>query len=89
MVAGGKAQPEAKHQGTFRSKAGSLGAMNVQGQGKVKTAGPLYEGQQYGIAFAKGSQWVEPANEALKAMHEDGTYDKIHEKWFGAAPDAK
>ena len=38
MVAGGKAQPEAKHQGTFRSKAGSLGAMNVQGQGKVKTS---------------------------------------------------
>ena len=34
--AGGKAQPEAKHQGTFRSKAGSLGAMDVQGQGKVK-----------------------------------------------------
>ncbi|WP_083387421.1 transporter substrate-binding domain-containing protein [Salinicola sp. MIT1003] len=61
----------------------------TKGQGKVKTAGPLYEGQQYGIAFVKGSQWVEPANEALKAMHEDGTYDKIHEKWFGAAPDAK
>lgn len=61
----------------------------AQTKGKVKTAGPLYEGQQYGIAFAKGSQWVEPANKALKAMHEDGTYDEIHEKWFGAAPDAK
>lgn len=61
----------------------------TKGKGKVKTAGPLYEGQQYGIAFAKGSQWVEPANKALKAMHEDGTYDEIHEKWFGAAPDAK
>jgi len=61
----------------------------TKGQGKVKTVGPLYEGQQYGIAFAKGSQWVEPANKALKAMRDDGAYDKIHEKWFGAAPDAK
>lgn len=61
----------------------------TKGQGKVKTVGPLYEGQQYGIAFAKGSQWVEPANEALAAMKEDGTYDEIHEKWFGEAPAAK
>ncbi|OLO04224.1 MULTISPECIES: transporter substrate-binding domain-containing protein [Salinicola] len=61
----------------------------TKGQGKVKTVGPLYEGQQYGIAFAKGSEWVEPANKALEAMHEDGTYDEIHEKWFGAAPDAE
>ena len=38
LVAGGKAQPEAKHQGTFRSKAGSPGVMDVQGQGKVKTS---------------------------------------------------
>ncbi|WP_295036013.1 transporter substrate-binding domain-containing protein [Salinicola sp.] len=61
----------------------------TKGQGKVKTVGPLYEGQQYGIAFAKGSDWVEPTNQALEAMHEDGTYDEIHKKWFGEAPESE
>lgn len=61
----------------------------TKGQGRVKTVGPLYEGQQYGIAFAKGSEWVTPANEALAAMHEDGTYDDIYKEWFGEAPDTE
>ena len=61
----------------------------TKGNGRVKTVGPLYEGQQYGIAFADGSQWVEPANKALAAMREDGTYDEIHKKWFGEAPDSQ
>ncbi|MBY6206316.1 MULTISPECIES: transporter substrate-binding domain-containing protein [Halomonas] len=56
----------------------------TRGEGKVKVVGPLYEGQQYGIVFVKGSEWVEPVNEALAAMKEDGTYDEIHTKWFGA-----
>ncbi|WP_127170421.1 transporter substrate-binding domain-containing protein, partial [Xanthomonas perforans] len=29
---------------------------------------------------------VEPTNEALAAMKEDGTYDEIYQKWFGEAP---
>nr|WP_298411503.1 transporter substrate-binding domain-containing protein [uncultured Halomonas sp.] len=57
----------------------------TKGQGRVKTVGSLYEGQQYGIAFADGSKWVEPANKALSEMREDGTYDEIHKKWFGEA----
>lgn len=61
----------------------------TKGDGKAKVVGPLYEGQQYGIAFTEGSSWVEPANKALAAMKEDGTYDEIYEKWFGKAPDAK
>ncbi|WP_227369287.1 transporter substrate-binding domain-containing protein [Halomonas sp. M20] len=55
----------------------------TKGKGRVKTVGSLYEGQQYGIAFADGSKWVEPANKALAEMREDGTYDEIHKKWFG------
>ncbi|SHE72992.1 amino acid ABC transporter substrate-binding protein, PAAT family [Modicisalibacter ilicicola DSM 19980] len=61
----------------------------TKGDGRVKTVGPLYEGQQYGIAFADGSSWVEPANKALAEMREDGTYDEIHKKWFGEAPDSQ
>lgn len=56
----------------------------TQGKGRAKTVGELYEGQQYGIVLVKGSEWVEPVNEALAAMKEDGTYDEIHAKWFGS-----
>jgi glutamine transport system substrate-binding protein len=59
----------------------------TKGEGKVKTVGPLYEGQQYGIAFRKGSKWVEKANHALKEMREDGTYKSIYEQWFGPLPE--
>lgn len=56
----------------------------TRGDGRVKVVGPLYEGQQYGIAFSKGSDLVEPVNEALAAMREDGTYDEIYSNWFGS-----
>jgi len=61
----------------------------TRGEGRTKVVGPLYEGQQYGIVFHKGSEWVEPTNEALAAMREDGTYDEIYTKWFGEAPSAE
>lgn len=57
----------------------------TRGEGRVKVVGPLYEGQQYGIALVKGSELVAPVNEALAAMREDGTYDEIHSKWFGSS----
>ena len=57
----------------------------TQGEGRAKVVGPLCEGQQYGIVLVKGSDWVEPVNEALASMKEDGTYDEIHSKWFGSA----
>lgn len=59
----------------------------TRGDDRVKVVGPLYEGQQYGIVFVKGSELLEPANEALAAMREDGTYDEIHGKWFGSNSD--
>ncbi len=58
----------------------------TRGEGRTKVVGPLYAGQQYGIVFHKGSEWVEPTNEALASMQEDGTYAEIFEKWFGEAP---
>ncbi|TVT32648.1 transporter substrate-binding domain-containing protein [Marinobacter vinifirmus] len=62
---------------------------STRGAGKVKTVGPLYEGQQYGIALKKGSEWVGPVNEALAEIKEDGTYKTIYEKWFGPMPEDK
>lgn len=61
----------------------------TRGESRTKVVGPLYAGQQYGIVFHKGSEWVEPTNEALASMQEDGTYAEIFEKWFGEAPPSK
>jgi len=58
----------------------------TKGKGQVTTVGPLYEGQQYGIAFVDGSKWVAPTNKALAAMKSDGTYADIYKKWFGEMP---
>lgn len=61
----------------------------TKGEGKVKTVGALYEGQQYGIALKAGSEWVDEVNTALADIREDGTYKTIYEKWFGPMPEAK
>lgn len=55
----------------------------TKGQGKVKVLPTLYEGQQYGIAFAKGDKWLAPTNKALAELKADGTYQKIYDKYFG------
>ena len=42
------------------------------------------EASQSGFMFRKGNETlVEAVNKALKDMIEDGTYEKISEKWFG------
>ncbi|NLK01136.1 MAG: glutamine ABC transporter substrate-binding protein GlnH [Clostridia bacterium] len=63
--------------------------IKTEGGDKVKTVGPIYEGQQYGIAFPKGSEFREEIDEVLVAMMEDGRYDEIYEKWFGQRPDTE
>lgn len=62
---------------------------STKGKGRTKTTGPLYEGQQYGIALVNGSPWVEKVNVALAEMKADGTYKTIYEKWFGEMPETK
>jgi glutamine transport system substrate-binding protein len=54
------------------------------GDGKVKAVGEQLMAHEYGIGFPKGSELVGPVNEALARMREDGRYDAIFEKWFGA-----
>jgi len=57
-----------------------------QGKGKVKTVGPLYQGQSYGIAFPQGSELREKVTITLLKFMEDGTYNELYEEWFGTAP---
>lgn len=56
------------------------------GNGEVKAVGEQMLAHEYGIAFPKGSDLVERVNASLAAMKEDGRYDAIFAKWFGAAP---
>lgn len=60
--------------------------VKTKGEGQVKTVGPLYEGEYYGIAFPKGSPLRAKVNTALTAMKKDGTLAEIYEKWFDKKP---
>lgn len=59
---------------------------NTAGKGAVRTVGPVYQGQYYGIAFPSGSDLREDVDVALLKLMEDGTYAKLYKKWFGEAP---
>ena len=48
--------------------------------------GPAFQIESYGIALPSNSEWLEPINQALLKLREDGTYTEIYRKWFGEAP---
>ena len=54
------------------------------GAGIAKIAGPIFATEDYGIAFRNGSELRKQVDETLLSMREDGTYDMIRDKWFGA-----
>ena len=54
-----------------------------EGAGKVKVVGPLFDIQYYGFMFPEGSKLREPVNRTLLKLKKNGTYDRIHDKWFG------
>ncbi len=43
-----------------------------------------YRPENYGIALPSGSVMREAINQSLLRLREDGTYDEIHSRWFGA-----
>lgn len=58
--------------------------INTGADGKVLDE--LLEGQTFGIAFPKGSPLKTEVDLALDEIQANGTYDEIHEKWFGNKP---
>ncbi|MCF1585519.1 transporter substrate-binding domain-containing protein [Tetragenococcus koreensis] len=45
--------------------------------------GGTFTNEPYGIAVDKNQEnFLNAINDALKEMHEDGTYDELYEKWF-------
>jgi glutamine transport system substrate-binding protein len=62
--------------------------MANQGKGKLKIVSPLLTKDYYGIAFRRGADKEREAiDRAILDMAKDGTYAKLHEKWFGTRPD--
>ncbi|HSM70350.1 MAG TPA: transporter substrate-binding domain-containing protein [Anaerolineales bacterium] len=62
---------------------------NVAGEGyiganpdKLKLVGEELTAEELGFAFPKGSDLVDPINQAIAAMKADGTLDAIYDKWF-------
>ncbi|GGE04821.1 amino acid ABC transporter substrate-binding protein [Aureimonas endophytica] len=45
-------------------------------------------GEQYSMMFAKDSPLAAEASKAIGELKKDGFLAKLHEKWFGSAPDA-
>lgn len=61
--------------------------LNQAGAGSVAIAGPIFEREDYGIAFRNGSDLRKQFDEALLRMQEDGDYNLIVRKWFGDPAD--
>ncbi len=55
-----------------------------QGADKARIVGPLFEKQNYGFAVPEGSFLREEVNRALLRMRENGSYERLHNKWFGS-----
>jgi ABC-type amino acid transport substrate-binding protein len=55
-----------------------------KGAGSVSVVGPLFDIQYYGFLFPQGSHIRESVNRALLKLRRNGTYNKLHNKWFGS-----
>ncbi len=60
--------------------------IKTAGHGQFKTVGPAVQGQDYGVAFPKGSPLRDKVNAALKTLRANGTYAEIYKKWFDSEP---
>jgi polar amino acid transport system substrate-binding protein len=58
-----------------------------EGGGPVKLVGPEFRRGNIGFVFRLGDPLRRRAGSALLALREDGTYDRLYEKWFGRETD--
>jgi polar amino acid transport system substrate-binding protein len=97
MLDGDEANPRIKLFETFGASVQALKAGDVdtvlmdntsaQGYmganpGSFKVVGDALGTEDFGFIFTPGSDLVGPVNAALKSMREDGTLEKLNQKWF-------
>lgn len=51
----------------------------------MQLAGDVFNRDNYAILFPEKSPYIEAVNKALLRLKEDGTYKKLHTKYFGAS----
>lgn len=51
-------------------------------KGAFKVIGEPLGTEQFGFILKKGSDLVGPINAAIKSLKDDGTFDKLNQKWF-------
>ena len=54
------------------------------GKGRVQVVGQPFHKEDYGIVFPANSLLLRQVNVVLLSLREDGSYDRIYDKWFGA-----
>jgi len=58
--------------------------MNKRGQSKYKILNDNFGEEEYGIGVRKDDNALQnKINKQIDSMKQDGTYDKIYQKWFG------
>ena len=57
-----------------------------EGQGKVQVVGTPFREQFYAIVMPENSPYRKPINQAILTLKENGTYQKIYQKWAGIDP---
>jgi polar amino acid transport system substrate-binding protein len=56
-----------------------------EGRDKVRVIGGIFRRENYGIMFAPGSALRKKINASLLKMREDGSYDRLYDRWFAAS----
>lgn len=78
-----KAVEEGEADAAIVDEPGAQYYLEHGGRGKLTTAGTIPTGEQFVIIMAKDDKAMEQeVNAALKKVMEDGTYDKLSQKWF-------
>lgn len=57
----------------------------TEGKGTVMTVGAPFRKEDYGIIFPRDSELRVKVNVALLRLREDGTYQRLYDKWFGGS----
>jgi len=60
-----------------------------EGKGRVQLIGSPFRKEDYGIVFRPNNPLRREVNATLLAIREDGSYQRIYERWFGAGISAK
>lgn len=55
-----------------------------EGKGQVRVVGPQFNTGQLAIVFQLDSRLRKRVNGALIALRENGTYQRLYERWFGS-----